>query len=119
MSDQPVYEFRVSGRLGPVLRSALPELSAATAGSSTIITGCLREAAEIEALLHQLSQFGATITVIHLSKVSGHPELRTRGWPPVQPPPAGVPGPGMPSAEGGFGTTHDAAEDRWGWFESL
>jgi hypothetical protein len=67
-----LYEVRVRGLLGPVLRSALPELVATPAGPTTLISGSVAERAQVDALIDMLSRCGARVTTIrYLAQADG------------------------------------------------
>jgi hypothetical protein len=66
-----VYEFQVSGLLGPVLRAALPELTVSTAAASTIITGGPAEPTEIAALVGRFHEWGVVVIDVRIGPGGG------------------------------------------------
>jgi hypothetical protein len=55
-----LYEFRVSGLIGPVLRSALPELTAEAGDRQSVLTGTATTPDAVDTLLRQLQDAGLT-----------------------------------------------------------
>lgn len=66
MADQ-VYEFHVADLLGPVTRSALPELTAHAGWPGTVLTGRAAGPAEFDGLLRRLEEQGLSVTHIVIS----------------------------------------------------
>jgi len=66
MADE-VYEFHVADLLGPVTRSALPELTAYAGSPGTVLTGRAAGPAELDGLLQRLGERGLTVTHIVIS----------------------------------------------------
>jgi hypothetical protein len=56
MSD--MYEIGIAGRIGPLLRSCLPELTPTTEGESTVLTGTVHGPEELRHLLDLLDAHG-------------------------------------------------------------
>jgi hypothetical protein len=76
-----VYEFRVAGLIGPVLRSALPELVAIAAAPSTTLTGRTSTPDALDDILRRLRNQGLTTTFILITRHDrwnrhGHPRVR-------------------------------------------
>lgn len=65
MSD--VYEFHVTGLIGPVIESALPELTTAPSGSMSVLSGTANSPAEVERVLLRLGDAGLAATHIVIS----------------------------------------------------
>jgi hypothetical protein len=63
-----VYEFHIAGLISPVVRSALPELVAATGSRDTVITGRADEPGEIDDLLQRLYDNGLIATHIVIGR---------------------------------------------------
>ena len=57
-----VYEFHIAGLISPVVRSALPELVAATESRDTMLTGRVDDPADIDDLLQRLDDHGLIAT---------------------------------------------------------
>jgi hypothetical protein len=58
MADR--YEFRVTGLLGPVVQSALPELTAESSARDSVLTGTAPTTAVVDELLCRLREVGLT-----------------------------------------------------------
>jgi hypothetical protein len=59
MGDDPaVYQFRVSGHLGPILLMAFPALEPRQQGTETVLTGLLPDAAALYGVLAEMEAFG-------------------------------------------------------------
>ena len=59
MGDDPVlYQFRVSGHLGPTLLMAFPALAPQQQGAETVLTGLLPDAAALYGVLAEMDAFG-------------------------------------------------------------
>jgi hypothetical protein len=52
------YEFRVCGRLGPMLLQAFPDLEAEMRGKFTLLRGILRDQAALHGVLARLEALG-------------------------------------------------------------
>jgi hypothetical protein len=52
------YEFRVCGRLGPMLLQAFPDLEAEMRGKFTLLRGILRDRAALHGVLARLEALG-------------------------------------------------------------
>jgi hypothetical protein len=116
VSDEPRYEVRVRGLLGPVLESALPELIAAPAGPFTLVTGCVAARAGVDAVVGRLSRWGAAVTRIRYFAVEdGEPTGRGEAVHPD-----GVGGAPDPGHRRHPGVCADRpAENARGWSEPL
>ncbi|HEY5151375.1 MAG TPA: hypothetical protein VIJ23_16465 [Mycobacterium sp.] len=53
-----VYEFRIAGTIGAVVRSALPEFSAVVVPRSTVLTGTFHGPEDLQRLLDALDAHG-------------------------------------------------------------
>jgi monoterpene epsilon-lactone hydrolase len=59
MGDDPaLYQFRVSGHLGPTLLTAFPALVPRQQGAETVLTGLLPDAAALYGILAEMEAFG-------------------------------------------------------------
>lgn len=58
IQDSPVYEVSVRGELAGATLSAFPELSAATRGGVTVLSGCLTDQAALYGVLGQIESLG-------------------------------------------------------------
>ena len=65
-----LYEFRVAGEIGPVIRSAIPELTAHLADQCSILTGCAHSPHAFADVLRQLEVLGLVETEIFVCRVS-------------------------------------------------
>ena len=63
-----VYEFRIRGRIGPVVRSAFPELETTCAVPGTRLNGRGGDAAEVCELLHRLDDEGLIATDVLMTR---------------------------------------------------
>ena len=52
------YEFRVRGRLGPMLLQAFPDLEAEKRGRFTLLRGIVRDQAALRGILAQIEALG-------------------------------------------------------------
>ena len=88
-----VYEFRIAGTIGPVMRSALPEFSAVVVPRFTVLTGAVPGPQDLQRLLDALDAHDSPAVDVRLT---GHahtaalPRSDTggRGDPCRPPPPA-------------------------------
>ena len=53
-----MYEFHVTGLIGPVVESALPELTTQAAMEHSVLTGMASEPRDVQELLHKLTDHG-------------------------------------------------------------
>jgi len=65
-----VYEFHVAGVIGPVVRAAMPELSADSQGRLSVLTGTAENAEAVEDLLRLISDAGLNTTHILITRES-------------------------------------------------
>ncbi len=66
--DMPdLYEFGITGTLGPVIRSCLPELSTVAETRTTVLTGSVRGPAELRGLLDLLDASGTPALEIRIT----------------------------------------------------
>ncbi len=63
-----VYEFHVAGVIGPVVRAAMPELSADSQGRLSVLTGTAENAEAVEDLLRLISDAGLNTTHILITR---------------------------------------------------
>jgi hypothetical protein len=63
-----VYEFHVAGVIGPVVRSALPELSADAQDKRSVLTGTAESPEAVEELLRRIGDAGLNTTHIVISR---------------------------------------------------
>jgi len=61
------YEFRVAGSVGPVIRSAMSELTTTAEHRQTVLTGATGEPADINDMLALLGRAGLIPSLIVLS----------------------------------------------------
>ena len=61
------YEFHVSGVIGPVVESALPELSADIDGRHSLLRGTAQSADDVQGVLHWLAEHGLEATQITIT----------------------------------------------------
>ena len=61
------YEFGITGQIGPLIRSCLPELIAAEEGESTVLTGTAEDPTDLKHLLDLLNTRGLTPLDIRLT----------------------------------------------------
>ena len=65
-----VYEFHVTGVVGPVVRAALPELSADSQSRVSVLTGTAASAEAIDELLRRIGNAGLKTTHILITRES-------------------------------------------------
>jgi hypothetical protein len=53
-----MYEFHVTGLIGPVVEAALPELTSQAAPKHSVLTGTTDEALDVQTLLDKLTDHG-------------------------------------------------------------
>ncbi len=70
------YEFRVTGDIGPVICSAVPELTADPPEKSLIITGSVNGADEMARLLARLDELYLIETDIRIHRLAAPGEAR-------------------------------------------
>ncbi len=66
MPDQ--YLFTVTGRIGPIIRACLPELTPTAEGDSTVLCGAVPDADGLQNLLDLLASCGCPPQVIRLTR---------------------------------------------------
>ena len=69
-----LYEFRVTGLIGPVVRSALPELTAECDSRHSVLTGTAADPEAVDELLRRLREAGLTASHILIA-----PDTRWQG----------------------------------------
>lgn len=62
-----MYEFHVTGLIGPVVEAALPELTSQAARKHSVLTGTAQEPLDVQALLGKLTDHGLVADHIVLS----------------------------------------------------
>ena len=65
-----VYEFHVAGVVGPVVRAALPELSADSQNRVSVLTGTAASPEVVDDLLRRISDAGLSTTHIVITRDS-------------------------------------------------
>ena len=65
-----VYEFHVTGEIGPVVRAALPELSADAQSRVSVLTGTAESAEAVDDLLRRIGNAGLKTTHILITRES-------------------------------------------------
>jgi hypothetical protein len=63
-----VYEFHVAGVVGPVVRAALPELSADSQDKRSVLTGTAQSAEAVDELLRRIDDAGLEPTLIVINR---------------------------------------------------
>ena len=63
-----VYEFHVAGVVGPVIRAALPELSADSQDKRSVLTGTAESPEAVDALLRRIGDAGLDTTHIVINR---------------------------------------------------
>lgn len=61
-----VYEFHITGLIGPVSRGALGELTVDSADRESVLTGIAHGPEELDGVLHRLDEFGLVPTEIRI-----------------------------------------------------
>jgi hypothetical protein len=61
MAEPAHYQIRVRGRLGETLLSAFPTLHAEASAGETVLTGVLRDEAELHGVLAQIEALGLVL----------------------------------------------------------
>ena len=59
-----VYSFRVAGNVGPMLTEAFPDLRAQHEGRTTVLTGELRDQAELHGVLALIESLGIELIAV-------------------------------------------------------
>ena len=62
-----VYEFRIAGTIGPVMRSALPEFSAVVVPRFTVLTGAVPGPQDLQRLLDALDAHASPAVDVRLT----------------------------------------------------
>ncbi len=68
-----VYEFRVSGTIGPVTRSAMPELTTEAAPPACVLSGSIPDRNDMAQLLEKLDELGLADTEMRIHRVDSGP----------------------------------------------
>ena len=63
-----VYEFHVTGVIGPVIKAALPELSADSQNRRSVLTGTADSPEAVNDLLRRIGDAGLTTTHILINR---------------------------------------------------
>jgi len=63
-----VYEFHVAGVVGPVVRAALPELSADSQDKRSVLTGTAQSPEAVDDLLRRIDDAGLEPTLIVINR---------------------------------------------------
>jgi hypothetical protein len=63
-----VYEFHVAGVVGPVVRAALPELSADSQDKRSVLTGTAQSPEAVDDLLRRIGDAGLDTTHIVINR---------------------------------------------------
>ena len=63
-----VYEFHVAGVIGPVVRAALPELSADSQDKLSVLTGTAQSPEAVDDLLRRITDAGLNPTHIVINR---------------------------------------------------
>ena len=79
-----IYEFRVAGLIGPVVRAAMPELSADNWSPHSVLTGTADGPDDVDGLLRRLTDHGLVASHIRISN-----QTRWRATGPTKCPVAG------------------------------
>ena len=66
----PIYEFRVTGEIGPVIRSAVPELTAAATENSCVLSGSVDGALGLARLLDRLADLHLVESEIRIHRAA-------------------------------------------------
>jgi len=62
-----LYEFTISGTIGPIIQSCLPGFSTIAETGCTVLTGTVADPAELRRLLERLDAGGAPVLDIGIS----------------------------------------------------
>ena len=73
-----VYEFHVAGLIGPVVRAALPELSADSQDKRSVLTGTAKSEQDMQDLLRRIGDAGLSPTHIVINRESRWHQLPTQ-----------------------------------------
>jgi len=65
------YEFHIGGLIGPVIQSALPELTITAETRFTVLTGTANDPAKFDELLGRLDHAGLITTCIFIATRPG------------------------------------------------
>ena len=66
-----IYEFRVAGEIGPVIRSAVPELIAQPTECSCVLSGSVDEPDDLRRLLDHLAELHLVEAEIRIHRATG------------------------------------------------
>jgi hypothetical protein len=78
MARRPRYQFRVRGRLGPMICSSFPGLRARAEGGHTVLTGVLADQAARYGVLAEAEAPG--LELIEVRRLPPRDELRAPSW---------------------------------------
>ncbi len=73
-----LYEFHVTGLIGPVVEAALPELTAQVAPTHSVLTGRVNEPRDVDTLLDKLTDHGFVADHIVIAR-----DMRWQGTCPI------------------------------------
>ena len=77
MSD--LYEFEITGTVGPLIRSCLPELDTVTESASTVLTGTVRGPDELRRVLDLLDTNGTPALGVRITHHRDDPTASSDG----------------------------------------
>jgi hypothetical protein len=74
-TDVPaLYEIHVAGRIGPLVRAALSELTASVAPTFTVLTGSVHRLDDLQRLLDSLAEHGTPVADLRITTHRAPPE---------------------------------------------
>jgi hypothetical protein len=70
-----IYEFGITGRIGPLIRSCLAELTPAAEHQTTVVSGTARSPEDLQRVLDLLDSYGLPAEDIRLTYREAAPRL--------------------------------------------
>jgi hypothetical protein len=74
-----LYEFEITGTIGPLIRSCLPELDTVTESASTMLTGTVCGPDELRRVLDLLDAHGAPALDVRITRHRDDPATSSGG----------------------------------------
>lgn len=71
MEAGAIYELQVAGPIGPLVRAALPELTARFVPTTTALAGTVRNCKDLHRMLEALAAHGLTVAEVRVTNAGG------------------------------------------------